>query len=365
MKKVLFIFFCFFFSCSKYSDDIENVLQQAGKNRKELEKVLRHYGKNSADSLKLRAAEFLIVNMPGKYSEYYDAPWNDVSTVMLRWTSSPDIQSVLNTYQLGEPVRKDDIEHITADYLIDNIELAFKVWGEMPWGKDVPFDVFCEEILPYRSNTEMLENWREKVLASFAVFYDEFRDDTTGITPVEACSRVNDKLPRFRLDKDFPPMNFSQLMATTRGTCLNMTNLAVFVMRGLGIPVTCDFTPLWPGWLIGHEWNSVRDSIGNHISFMGTEVSPGESHQGNTWLKSKVYRHVSIFSHPLNNWKSFMHGGIFEGANLSDFSDAQTIYTIEKDPGPYYHTASVKSTSAFRYIRYVSPVGGSCVVSVI
>ena len=204
MKNMLLILMCFLLSCSKYSDDIENVLQQAGKNRKELEKVLKHYGKNTADSLKLRAAEFLILNMPGKYSEYYDAPWNDVSTVMLRWTSSPDKQLVLDTYHLGEPVRKDDIDHITANYLINNIELAFKVWREMPWGKDIPFDVFCEEILPYRTSTEPLENWREKVLASFVVLYNEFRDDTTGITPVEACNKVNDQLPRFRMDKDFP-----------------------------------------------------------------------------------------------------------------------------------------------------------------
>lgn len=38
---------------------------QAGKNRKELEKVLEYY---QNDSLKLRAAQFLIENMPYHYS---------------------------------------------------------------------------------------------------------------------------------------------------------------------------------------------------------------------------------------------------------------------------------------------------------
>ena len=86
----------FLFSCTRYSTEIEDVLRQAGKNRKELEKTLKHYGKNPSDSLRLRAAEFLIVNMPGRYSEYYDAPWNDIATVSLRWTSSPDKQLVLD-----------------------------------------------------------------------------------------------------------------------------------------------------------------------------------------------------------------------------------------------------------------------------
>ena len=109
---------------------------------------------------------------------------------------------------------------------------------------------------------------------------------------MEACCRVNDQLPRFRMDKDFPPMSYSQLMSSTRGTCDNMTDLAVFVMRGLGIPVSRDFTPIWPGWPIGHTWNSVRDSSGDRISFMGTETNPGDPHQGNTLRKCKVYRYT-------------------------------------------------------------------------
>ena len=273
-------------SCMSYPEAIEDVLRQAGSNRKELEKVLKYYGKNPADSLKLRAAEFLIVNMPGKYSEYYDAPWNDASSVFLRWTSSSDKQLVLDTYQLGEPVIEDDITHITAEYLVNNIELAFKVWQEVPWGKHITFDVFCEEVLPYRVSTEPLENWREKVLASFADLYKSFRKDTA-ITAVEACSQVNDKLPRFRIDKDFPTMSFSQLMSTTRGVCDHQSAFAVFVMRGLGVPVTCDYTPLWPYSLVGHAWNSVRDSSDIHISFMGTEVNPGNANAIST---AKVYR---------------------------------------------------------------------------
>ena len=190
-------------SCSSYSDDIEEVLKQAGKNRVELEKVLKHYAKESKDSLRLRAAEFLIVNMPGKYSEYYDAPWNNVATVHLRWSSSSEKQMVLDTYDLEKPVIQEDIEHITADYLINNIDLAFKVWEETPWGKYIPFDAFCEDILPYRVSTEPLENWREQALASFADPYREFLKNPS-TTSVAACQKINTLLPRFRMDIDFP-----------------------------------------------------------------------------------------------------------------------------------------------------------------
>ena len=77
MQKTFFYFIIIFLfsSCTSYSDAIEETLRQAGSNRKELVKVLKHYGNDPSDSLKLRAAEFLIANMPGKYSSYYDAPW--------------------------------------------------------------------------------------------------------------------------------------------------------------------------------------------------------------------------------------------------------------------------------------------------
>ena len=43
---------------------LEAALLSAKNNRKELEKVLCHYQKNPADSLKYKAACFLIENMP-------------------------------------------------------------------------------------------------------------------------------------------------------------------------------------------------------------------------------------------------------------------------------------------------------------
>ena len=53
-------------SCNKERKLLNQSLLVAGKNKTELEKVLHHY-KN--DSLKLKAAEFLITNMPGSFSE--------------------------------------------------------------------------------------------------------------------------------------------------------------------------------------------------------------------------------------------------------------------------------------------------------
>lgn len=330
----LFAFFVFSSGCSHIKNSpLEEVLQLAGSNRNELERVITHYSADPAGSLKLKAAEFLILNMPGKYSESYDAPWEDVASVNLRWSSSSDKSFVLNTYQLGNLVRKEDINHITADYLISNIDLAFQLWYDKPWGKYIPFDTFCEEILPYRIGMEPLENWRDKVLASFADINKSLKEDST-MTAVEACRKVNALLPRFRLDKDFSNMSFTQLMATTRGMCDSQAALTAFVMRALGIPVTIDFTPQWKDYPTGHSWNSVCDSAGQHVSFMGTETDPYGSHQGNTYLKAKAYRKL-YRNHRVVETDEMHTPPLFQD-NLTDISSEHNNMTSVSIPIKYH-----------------------------
>jgi hypothetical protein len=272
-----------------YSPGVNAVLFMAGDNRPELERVLKHYSRNPADSLKLRAAEFLIENMPGKYSLEYDAPFENVVAVYLRWDGLGSMDEVEKAFKLGKQTVREDVRHITGEYLINNIELAFKMWREQPWGKDVPFDVFCEEILPYRVAHEPLENWREKILVSFAKLNRKLKEESvTGA--VEACYKVNSELPRLKLSSWLPKMNYSMILTTSRGMCEEMSAMAVFTMRALGIPVAQESTPKWTLRNVGHTWNSVYDSAGRRFSFMGTEAHPGVTHHGSRLPKSKVYR---------------------------------------------------------------------------
>ena len=61
-----FFFFLLILSagCRHTDPDLENALRQAGENRSQLEQVLDHYRN---DSLKYKAACFLIANMPGLF----------------------------------------------------------------------------------------------------------------------------------------------------------------------------------------------------------------------------------------------------------------------------------------------------------
>ena len=70
IKKVILFFISFLsISCTPRVDRLEYALCLSGDNRPELEKVLARYS-SPEDSLKYRAAVFLIENMPGR--GYYE-----------------------------------------------------------------------------------------------------------------------------------------------------------------------------------------------------------------------------------------------------------------------------------------------------
>ena len=298
---ILFVL-VFFNSCSHYPKNVECALKLAGDNRKELEMVLNHYRQHPEDSLKLKAAEFLIANMPGKYSEdnkpieIYQPLFEEWAVMYEHRDKIADkfitFDSLVNKYKVASAKKVlFDVHFIKADYLINNIERSFEVWTSTPWGKNVPFDAFCEEILPYRIGTEPLENWRDKVLEKYKFVFDSLRIE--GVDAVTACATMIDVMGRYfypGIDGHrLPQPSFSMIDKFRTGGCPEMLALSVFTMRALGIPVTIDETPQWPHRSKGHGWNTVRDKNGKHIVFYFMETKPGEEHMPG-YKRAKVFR---------------------------------------------------------------------------
>ena len=232
-------------------------LQSAKNNRKELEKVLRHYQKNPADSLKYKAACFLIENMPfysystskqlENYKSYY--AWLKKSRGQ---TAKQVADSVKKVYgPLGEPEKKHDIREVDSAYLCNNIEWAFKVWREQPWGKNVSFETFCEYILPYRIEDETLEYWREMYYEKYNSLLDSLRmsDVLDKEDPIVAAKYLRDRL----LDKEHYFTSTSpalmghigpRYVQYISGSCREATDFGIYLFRSLGIPCGVDFVPM-------------------------------------------------------------------------------------------------------------------------
>jgi hypothetical protein len=249
-----------FVSCdiqtSKYPQEVKNALDLAGENKTALKEVIRHYSQNPADSLKLKAAFFLIGNMPGLYTL-------DTTT--------------------GKAII--DIENISSEYLIKNIEQAYNMCEKQLLTRELSFNNFCNYVLPYRINTEKPENWRSLVIKKYSAFYDSLKSGS--IDNLQLVNLINDDLKKgfkFSLKRNSMPHGYSSLSMYKTGNCHAMTKLATFCMRAFGIPVAMDYTPSWGNINGGgHVWNALIINDSTSIPFMGAEGDP---------YKHKVFRSI-------------------------------------------------------------------------
>lgn len=279
-------------ACERKPDRLQYALEFAGKNRIELEKVLEHY---KSDSLKYRAACFLIKNMPRWYA--YDG-WqlDTLHTLMskqLKGTLTEDEKKRWQGFDYRTLKKVYDAHIITSDYLIENIDMAFKEWRERPWNRTLPFKDFCELILPYRVGNERLSEWRKLYRSYYGHLLDSLYQ---GSDVLEACKVVNDELNRqdcsYCIDWNVPHHDADKLFYARIGYCRENSDLIQYAMRSCGIPVAADFMPYSPDYRYSHEWNVVRDTTSKYIQFGYDAIDPvRKNSQSDGRKKGKIYRY--------------------------------------------------------------------------
>ncbi|MBD3257631.1 hypothetical protein GF377_04305 [candidate division GN15 bacterium] len=289
-----------FMSCSesRMPEDVRQALASSGKNLAELMKVLTHF-ESDPDTLKLKAAYFLIGNMEGHSYVQFEFVDTAGAKVEMDVASFPDYDSLLAAVDSIESERGEldyqrdtivnDADVITADYLIQNIDLAFSAWRTKPWAKNLSFDDFCRYALPYRGSNEPLEEWRQFFLDKYAGL-DTLLDDP--LNSIEAAAAINNDIRSwFGFDRRWylhpTDQGLAEMLETGFGRCEDMTNLTIYALRANAIAVTSDYTPYWANSGNNHAWNAIVVD-GRAIPFMGAEADPGKYKLANQ--AAKVYR---------------------------------------------------------------------------
>jgi len=238
----------------QYAPDVEKVLLKAGKNRSGLEAVLTHY---QHDSLKYKAACFLIGNMDIHYSQTYhwadslghivpfdELDYPDFSSSQIAFSSLRERTPGIHPVQERIP----DIFAITSDYLIDNIDRAFQTWNKN--GRNVTFNDFCEYILPYRISVEPVQQWREKYGNQFGWLPDSLRSKTSNEAYTFFDHMLNKEFENIYKQaivrkEPLPRFGALQLMSRKKGLCEDASAYGVFMLRSQGYPASVDVIPYW------------------------------------------------------------------------------------------------------------------------
>ncbi len=289
MPKIVlsFIAFILLFSCSRYPSDVEQALKLAGDNRAELEKVLDYYRQETKDSLKYKAAFFLIANMPG----HYELRSDQIDTIRagLRRGILPS-ESKLYMESTVYPIY--DIHKISSDYLINNIDFSFKIWEEAPWGHNVSFSDFCEHILPYRLNNEPLERWKEEYYNYFhSIIEITILDNDLAEFCQQLIAQLNKEQWFFDNNFSCPGLGALALLRTRYGNCRDQADFVTYALRSLGIPSGIDMIlQNADSNYQDHYWNYIRISENHHICVESFKLFNGTSLLDTVRKYGKIYR---------------------------------------------------------------------------
>lgn len=187
---------CIHFGLSSEERYLEEALENAGDNRSELEKVLKYF-EVEPDSFKLRAAHFLISNMPfhqsytGRGIEQYDSAYLKMACEPLEFRDSV-FRILSDSIEKNDMQGIADIKNVKAEYLISHINDVCDTWRQSSWQKYFSDDIFFEYVLPYRVFTEQVSDWITAVNDEFPYLASHSLRSKRGNTiEAETCRAIH------------------------------------------------------------------------------------------------------------------------------------------------------------------------------
>jgi hypothetical protein len=308
----------------------------------ELEKVLEYF-KKTGNSEQYDAALFLVNNMGSHYSSGNIWLNKTGEEVPFATTKFSDIEEAIKGFKklkdsialTPKEVITKDSDVIQASFLIKNIELAYQSWKQNEWSSSYDFKTFCEYILPYRSLTEPLEEWRSEYQSQYEKNAVDLVDKTD---PVELCSKIITSTKHFDfVTRRFDPKSLlgpSELLFWRQGNCPDLANVALFASRALGVAVTFDFTPHYAASSNRHYWNTVIDNKGVHIPFNGNQDLP-YIYNANSKRLGKIFR--VTFSEQKQSLASILP----ENQIAAEFLKSKNILDVTSE---YVHVSNMNYT---------------------
>jgi hypothetical protein len=196
-----------------WSDEVQQALARSGDNRQELVKALDRSPQDQRQGM-----AFLIANMPDR-----------------------------------------DLKELKADFLLDNVALAYEAKKQVPWRTKIPLEIFLNDVLPYANVDEARDPWRKKL---FELCFPLVKDCKT---PGEAAHVLNSKIftilkVRYSTKRKQPHQSPKESIELGVASCTGLSILLSDACRSVCIPARLAGTPLWSNKSGNHTWVEVWDS---------------------------------------------------------------------------------------------------------
>lgn len=180
-----------------------------------------------------------------------------------------------------------DIGRVSPAYIRENVALAFQARSEFPWGREIPEDIFLNDVLPYASLDEARDEWR-------ADFLSRFRKQVAGCrTAREAAARVNASVERetgvkYSTRRRIANQGPRESMSSGIASCTGLSILLVDALRSVALPARIAGTAMWTTKEGNHNW--VELWLPDTKQWYFTEYNPDPAGLDHGWLLADAAR---------------------------------------------------------------------------
>lgn len=149
-----------------------------------------------------------------------------------------------------------DLTTLKAEYLITNINLAYKAKKEFTWAQTLPDSIFFNDVLPYALMNERRDDWRQDFYNRFAPIVKDCK------TVEEAIKILNDTIidvvaVKYSTEREKPDQSPYESIDQGLASCSGLSVLLTDAFRAVGIPSRLAGVPKWTLKDGNHNWNEV------------------------------------------------------------------------------------------------------------
>ena len=241
-----------------------------------------------------------------------------------------------------------DMAVYEPQYLAENASSALRAREELPWGKEVPDNIFLNFVLPPRVNNENPDDFR-------TVCYDELKARVHGLGAMEAALEINmwchEKVAYQAADsRTSSPL---ATMLSARGRCGEESTFTVSALRTVCIPARQVYTPRWAHTDDNHAW--VEFWIDGSWHYLGACEPEPVPDRG--WFTEPARRamlvHTRAFGHYKGNEPIIRKDRFFTEINtLERYAETKQLKVRVKDPAGDPVPGAVAGYMLYNYAEF-------------
>ena len=156
----------------------------------------------------------------------------------------------------GMPVN--DLKNLKADFLNENLRLAMQARERFPWCRDLPKEMFFNDVLPYASLDEPRHPWRADFFKQATAIVE---DSNTAGDAAQALNRDFFKQVdvQYSTKRKRPNQSPKESMEQGLASCSGLSIILVDACRAVGVPARVAGIPSWTTRRGNHNWVEVWD----------------------------------------------------------------------------------------------------------